>query len=77
MIPMMKSVNGMTLRMSEIMEKGMTPETMKMTSDVMRDMSEQMAGMSEMMQRGSASEEEMHVLHQKLNGTEKALGHIH
>jgi hypothetical protein len=74
MVPMMKSVNGMSMRMYEIMEKGMTPETMKTMSAVMSDMGTQLGSMSEMLRRGGASEEEMHSLHMKMNATREALG---
>jgi hypothetical protein len=73
MIPMMESVNGMTQRMSEIMEKDMTPEAMKEMSALMRDVSKEMGSMADLMQKGSATEEEMHKLHMKINETDGIL----
>ena len=73
MLPMMQSLNGITQRLSTMMEKEMTPEAMKMMSEIMENVSAQMAGMSEMMFKQFASDQEMHELHMKINDTEKKL----
>ncbi|MBZ0157042.1 MAG: hypothetical protein K8I29_12630 [Alphaproteobacteria bacterium] len=72
-VPMMQSVTNMGSKVSQMMKQGMSPAKMKLISEIMDELSGHLSGMSEMMFKGFASEDEMHEMHMRINGTMKRM----
>ena len=70
LIPMMKSMTGMTQRLAEIMESGMKSEKMTEVGGLMDTVSSHMLRLADVMNNGGASEAEMHSIHMGINETE-------
>ena len=70
MIPMMKTLTGMTQMLTDAMGTGMNDEKMGKLAGLMDALSTHMLRMFDMMNNRSATEGEMHTLHMVINETE-------
>lgn len=70
MIPMMKTLSGMTQNLAEAMATGMDDHKMGTLAGLMDEVSTHMVRMFDIMNSKSATEGEMHALHMNINETE-------
>ncbi len=73
MVPMMKTMTGMTQRLSEVMASEMTSEKMAEVGGLIDAMSTHMLRLADVMNNGGASEMEIHSLHMGIYETEQKL----
>ncbi|MHB8883323.1 MAG: hypothetical protein ACYC69_17670 [Thermodesulfovibrionales bacterium] len=70
MIPMMKSLSGMSQMLADAMGSGMDDKKMDKVAGLMDEVSTHMVRMFDIMNNKSATEGEMHTLHMGINETE-------
>jgi hypothetical protein len=70
MIPMMKTLSGMSQMLAETMGTGMDDKKMDKVAVLMDEVSTHMVRMYDIMNNKSATEGEMHTLHMGINETE-------
>jgi hypothetical protein len=75
-VPMMKTMAGMSQMVADAMAKGMDDAKMEKVASIIDAMSSQMVRLYDMMNNKGATASEMHSLHMNINETERELKQI-